>query len=68
MVNPPDALLTVREQAATREVPGLLLDANALCAAQHAKTLRWVADWLTHRSLVATADELRALADGRGEG
>lgn len=65
MANQTDALLTEDEVKALGD-NGLHL--TPLFDAQHRKTLRWVADWLTHRSLVATADELRALADGRGEG
>lgn len=86
MANPPDALLTMDEQVAAsrarKNFGGPLSD--AICAAQHRKTLRWVADLLkrepssligdnckplchTHERWVF-ADELRALADGRGEG
>lgn len=63
---------------------GALLTDSATCRAQHAATLRWVADKLldepsitvgelchelchTHERMVI-ASQLRALADGRGEG
>jgi hypothetical protein len=91
VANPTDALLTMEELVAIRQEhkvyeytkSGL---STAICAAQHRKTLQWVANMLPQHEFhlgahydqkarlvfwaaVSTiADELRALADGRGEG
>ena len=83
VANPTDALLTEDERAFVRRMKSRLPLPEAICRAQHAKTLRWVADriepvggdmyldtGMIHRraTLKGLADELRALADGRGEG